>query len=91
MIIAGAPRNSAAANCQPMSTIMMSSITRFVDASWKTIAAVKFAPLRKMDRACATAAYEHEDDAIPNKAATVRVFGESSGSSYFISDFETTA
>src|SRR5262249_16186721 len=48
--INGPPRNSAAANCQPIKTMMMivSSATRFVDASWKAIAAVKFAPLRKI-------------------------------------------
>ena len=30
------------------------------------LAAVKFAPLRSSDRASATAAYEHDEDAIPN-------------------------
>jgi len=54
----GAPMNSASANCQPSRTIMMipSSRTRFVDASSKTIAAVKLAPFLKIDRASATAA-----------------------------------
>ena len=33
-----------------------SSITRFVEANWNAIAAVKFGALRKSDRASATAA-----------------------------------
>ena len=36
--------------------MMPSSITRFVEANWKTIEAVKSAPLRNSDRASATAA-----------------------------------
>jgi hypothetical protein len=46
------------ANSQPISTIMMmlSSITRLVDASWNATAAVKLAPLRNTERASATAA-----------------------------------
>ena len=54
----GAPTASANMNCQPMSTtrMVLSSLTRFVDAIWNAIAAVKLAPLRKTDRARATAA-----------------------------------
>jgi len=36
--------------------MMLSSATRFVDANWKAMAAVKFAPFRTSDRARATAA-----------------------------------
>jgi hypothetical protein len=68
-----------------------SSITRFVDASWKTIAAEKFPPFQKIDRASATAADEQEEEAAPSRAAMVSVFSESSGRSRFISEFETTA
>src|SRR5215510_13940374 len=93
MIINGPPTNSASANCQPIKTIMMmpSSITRFVEANWKAIAAVKFAPLRKIDRANATAAYEQDDEAAPKPQATEIDFAESSGRSLVISRFETTA
>ena len=54
----GPPTNSASVNCQPISTarMMPSSITRFVEANSNAIAAVKFAPLRKIERASATAA-----------------------------------
>ena len=54
----GPPTNSASVNCQPISTarMMPSSITRFVEANSNAIDAVKFAPLRKIDRASATAA-----------------------------------
>ena len=54
----GPPTNSARVNCHPMSSarMMPSSITRFVEANWNAIAAVKLAPLRKIDRASATAA-----------------------------------
>ena len=53
MIIIGPPTNSAAVNCQPISTarIMPSSMTRLVLAISKAMAAVKSAPLRKMERA----------------------------------------
>ena len=52
------PTNSAAVNCHAIRTAsrMPSSITRFVDANSKAIAAVKSAPRRKIDRASATAA-----------------------------------
>lgn len=54
----GPPTNSAAANCQPMRMMrtMPSSMTRFVEATSKAIAALKSAPLRKIERARATAA-----------------------------------
>ena len=57
-IITGPPVNSAAVNCQPISSARMtpSSTTRLVEAIWKATAAVKSAPLRKRERASATAA-----------------------------------
>ena len=47
-IIIKPPTNSAASNCQPISTamVMPSSKTRLVEANWKAIAAIKSAPLR---------------------------------------------
>src|SRR6058998_768344 len=92
-IISSPPTNSASVNCHPSSRTMMipSSMTRFVDANSKAMAAVKLAPLRKIERASATAAYEHDDDAAPRQAAIISVRGESSGRSRLISDFETTA
>src|SRR5439155_27273595 len=92
-IINSPPTNSASVNCHPSSRTMMipSSMTRFVDANSKAMAAVKLAPLRKIERASATAAYEHDDDAAPRQAAIISVRGESSGRSRLISDFETTA
>src|SRR5205823_4156257 len=68
-----------------------SSITRFVEANWNAIAAVKSAPLRKSERASATDAYEQDDDAAPRPEAIASVFGESSGRSRRISRFDTTA
>ncbi len=70
---------------------MPSSITRFVEAISNAIAAVKSAPLRKSERASATDAYEHDDDAAPSADATASVRGDASGSSFRISRFETTA
>src|SRR6266540_3239598 len=92
-IISGPPTNSATVNCQPTSTarMMPSSITRLVEANWKAIAAVKSAPLRKIDLASATAAYEHDEDAAPSLPARQSERGESSGSSRLISLLETTA
>src|SRR5437016_14677426 len=89
----GAPRNSAAVNCQPSSIAikMPSSATRLVLAISNAIAAVKLAPLRKIERARATAAYEHEDDAAPSPHAIARVLGESLGSKRVILRFETRA
>ena len=54
----GPPTNSAAANCQPISTISTtpSSITRLVDANMKIIAVVKSAPFWNSDFAIAVAA-----------------------------------
>ena len=45
-IMSGPPANSATVNCQPSRIHMMmpSSMTRFVEANWNAIAAVKFAP-----------------------------------------------
>src|SRR6266581_1889577 len=92
-IISGPPTNSPSTNCQPSSRAMMipSSITRFVDANWNAIAAVKSAPLRKSERARATDAYEHDEEAAPRPDAIASVFGESSGIRRRISRFETTA
>src|SRR5215471_20190579 len=91
--ISGAPANSATINCQPIRTtrIIASSATRLVDASSKAIVAVKFAPLRKIERASATAAYEHDDEAAPNPQAIASEREESSGKSWLISLLETTA
>ncbi len=82
-IMIGPPTNSARVNCQPISSarITPSSITRLVDAISKAIAAVKLAPLRKSDRASATAAYEQDDDAMPSPVAIASVRGRSSPSS----------
>src|SRR5207245_2225727 len=55
------------------------------------IAAVKFAPFRKSERANATEAYEQEEDAAPRPVATARLCGESSGSKRRSSRLETTA
>src|SRR5205807_678779 len=87
------PVNSAAANGQPISTtrITPSSITRLVEASSNTIAAVKLAPLRNRDRASATAAYEHELEAMPNSVANVRLRGEWSPSRRAMDLWDTTA
>ena len=89
----GPPTNSAAVNCQPSNNarITPSSTTRLVEAISKTIAAVKFAPLRINARANATAAYEHDDDAAPNPAAVASVRGRSSPSNLTIVDLRTNA
>jgi hypothetical protein len=71
--------------------MMPSSMTRLVEANWNAIAAVKLAPLRKIDRAKATAAYEHDEEAAPRPEATHSERGESSGSSRLISPLDTTA
>ncbi len=57
-IMIGPPTNSASVNCHPSSTAsrIPSSMTRLVEANSKAIAAVKFAPRRKIERASATAA-----------------------------------
>ena len=89
----GPPTNSAAVNCQPSNSarMMPSSTTRLVDAISNAIAAVKCAPLRNSERASATAAYEHDDDAIPSPVAMARVRGRSSPSRRTIVDLRTTA
>jgi hypothetical protein len=71
-IISGPPTNSPSVNCHPRMTTMMipSSKTRFVEANWKAIAALKSAPLRKRERASATAAYEQEDEVAPRPVPT---------------------
>ncbi len=68
-----------------------SSTTRLVEAISKVIAAVKLAPLRNRDRARATAAYEHDDDAAPKPVARASVLGRSSPSSRMIVARRTTA
>ncbi len=68
-----------------------SSTTRLVEAISKAMAAVKFAPFRNNERARATAAYEHEDEAAPKPAAMARVFGRSSPSRRTIVLRRTTA
>src|SRR5919197_1366735 len=92
-IISGPPTNSPSVNCQPRTSAIRipSSTTRFVDANSKAVAAVKSAPRRKSERASATAAYEHDDDAAPRPHAIPSERGESSGSRRRISDFDTTA
>src|ERR1700730_7287738 len=92
-IISGPPTNSAAVNCQPISRarMMPNSTTRLVEPISKAMAAVKFAPLRNNDRARATAAYEHDEDAAPRPAATADVRGRSSPSSATIVERRTTA
>ena len=92
-IMTGPPVNSASVNCQPMSRarITPSSITRLVEAISNAIAAVKLAPLRNSDRASATAAYEHDDDAAPRPAASASVRGRSSPRSRTTVDFLTSA
>lgn len=47
--------------------------------------------LAKIERASATATYEHEEGAAPKPQVTARLFGEASGSNRVISFFETTA
>src|SRR5205814_3768240 len=54
-----------------------SSTTRLVEAISNAIAAVKLAPLRNNDRANATEAYEHDDEATPSPADAARAAGES--------------
>jgi hypothetical protein len=68
-----------------------SSITRFVEATSKAVAIVKSAPLRKIERAKATGASEHEDELAPRAVANSSPRGDESGSSRVISAFETTA
>ena len=87
------PTNSASVNCQPNRIQMMipSSITRFVEAIAKAMAAVKLAPSRKSERASATAAYEHDDEAAPSSVALVSVGALSPPSVRMTSPRRTTA
>jgi hypothetical protein len=71
--------------------MMPNSTTRFVEPISKAMAAVKLAPLRNSDRARATAAYEHDEDAAPSPAAMARVRGLSSPSNVTMVDRRTTA
>src|SRR5260370_28251061 len=89
-IMIGPPINSAAAKCHEISTHIStpSSSTRFVAANWKAIAAVKSPPLRTMERAIATAAYEQDDDAAPSALAFTIDLAEASGNSRDISPFD---
>ena len=52
---------------------------------------MKLAPLRNSDRASATAAYEHDDEAAPSPVASASVRGRSSPSSRAIVSRRTTA
>jgi len=70
---------------------MPSSMTRLVEAISNAMAAVKFAPLRNNDRASATAAYEHDDDAIPNPVEATMARGRSSPISRITVARRTTA
>ncbi len=92
-IMIAPPRYSPTANCQPISSTRMipSSITRFVEATWNAIAAVKSAPLRNSDRASATAAYEHDELAAPRPADTASVRRRASPSSRVMVCRRTTA
>src|SRR5215217_6825081 len=89
----GPPTNSPRVNSQPRRMAMMipSSMTRLVEANSKTIAAVKSAPLRKIDLARATEAYEHEDEAAPRPHAIPSERAESLGRRRVICALETTA
>jgi len=89
----GPPMNSARVNCQPSSRNMItpSSMTRLVEAISNAMAAVKFAPLRNKDRASATAAYEHDEDAIPNPVEATMARGRSSPISRITVARRTTA
>ena len=71
----GPPTNSARVNCQPSSSarMMPSSMTRLVLAISKTMAATKLEPLRNSERAIATAAYEHDELAMPSPVALASV------------------
>src|ERR1700744_741844 len=71
MIITTPPRYSATVNCQPMRihSTRPSSHTRLVEANWKASALTAEAPLTNKERAIATAAYEHDDEAAPSTVA----------------------
>jgi hypothetical protein len=82
-IINGPPANSASVNSQPsrIAITIPSSTTRLVAANSNTIAEVKSPPLRKTERAIATAAKEQEDEAAPRPQAIPSDRGEASGAS----------
>ena len=86
-IISGPPTNSPRTNSQPSRSAITipSSTTRLVEAISNAIAAVKSAPRRKSERARATAAYEHDDDAAPSAGRAHERPRRSSGSSRCIS------
>src|SRR5215472_9075918 len=92
-IMIGPPMNSATVNCQLISRARMipSSITRLVLAISNAIAAVKLAPRRNSERASATAAYEHDDEAAPRPVASASAFGLSLPSSRAMVCRRTTA
>src|SRR5437016_4208447 len=79
-------------NCHPIKSTskMPSSMTRLVEANSKAMLAVKSAPFRNRDRAIATAAYEHEDEAPPKPHAFSKVIARASGKSFRISPLDTT-
>ncbi len=62
-----------------------------MDAISNAMAAVKLAPLRNNERARATAAYEHDDDAAPSPVAAANVRGRPSPSTRTIESRRTTA
>ena len=66
-------------------------MTRLVEANWKAIAELKFAPLRTSERASATAAYEQDEEAAPRPVAVATLRGRSSGSSRAMVDLRTSA
>src|SRR5437763_1038290 len=92
MATAGPTLGPASVDGQPRRLAVMTanSTAGFVDAGMKTIDAVKLAPLRKMDRASAAAAYEQDDDAAPSPQAMAMERGLSTGSNFVICFFETT-
>ena len=62
-----------------------------MEATSNAIAAVKLAPCRNSDRASATAAYEHDDEAAPSPAASASVRGRSLPSNRMTVARRTTA
>src|SRR5215472_3002208 len=92
-IMIGPPMNSARVNCHDSSSanMMPSSMTRFVLAISKAIAATKLAPRRISARASATAAYEHDDEAAPRPLASASVLGLASPSILATVSRRTTA
>ena len=69
-------------NCQPIRTqsTRPSSHTRFVEANWNASALAADAPLANSDRAIATAAYEHDEEAAPSPVARAMAAGPPSPS-----------